>query len=324
MTDPVQPEADSDADASEFARLLRNWQDEHDSALLYDALAELEPDADHRNAYRELAAAERAHADFWQGRMLSLGYRIPRFRPRLRTRLLIQLARRFGVGFVVPSITVREMKDRDHYAGQRDALAAGLARDEQHHAAIMRTKTSVTFGNNLRAAVLGANDGLASNFCLMMGVAGGGARASTILLTGVAGLIGGACSMALGEWLSVTNAQELAESQLDAEFPDRQPSSAEPRKGAAFGDAGGAAAVSFFLFALGAVVPLLPYCVLASRYAILGSVALSLAALFAIGLATTLFNGRSALFSGSRQIAIGAAAAAVTYLAGRVFGALTG
>ena len=76
----------------------------------------------------------------------------------------------------------------------------------------------------------------------MMGVAGGGARASTILLTGVAGLIGGACSMALGEWLSVTNAQALA-------------------------------------------------------------------ALFAIGLATTLFNGRSALFSGSRQIAIGAAAA---------------
>ena len=65
MTDPVQPEADSDADASESARLLRNWQDEHDSALLYDALAELEPEAGHRNAYRELAAAERGHADFW-------------------------------------------------------------------------------------------------------------------------------------------------------------------------------------------------------------------------------------------------------------------
>ena len=65
-------------------------------------------------------------------------------------------------------------------------------------------------GNDLRAAVLGANDGLVSNFCLLMGVAGAGTGNKTILLTGFAGLIAGACSMALGEWLSVTNARELA------------------------------------------------------------------------------------------------------------------
>jgi VIT1/CCC1 family predicted Fe2+/Mn2+ transporter len=71
--------------------------------------------------------------------------------------------------------------------------------------------------NNLRAAVLGANDGLVSNFCLIMGVAGAGTSSRTILLTGMAGLIAGACSMALGEWLSVTNARELAKTQIDKE-----------------------------------------------------------------------------------------------------------
>jgi VIT1/CCC1 family predicted Fe2+/Mn2+ transporter len=157
-----------------------------------------------------------------------------------------------------------------------------------------------------------------------MGVAGGGARTSTILLTGVAGLIGGACSMALGEWLSVTNARELAESQLDAKAPKLGLQPAQQPHGAPFGDASSAAALSFFLFALGAMVPLLPFCVLPAHFAILGSITLALAALFAIGLATTLFNGRSAVFSGLRQIAIGACAAAVTYLAGRAFGALSG
>jgi VIT1/CCC1 family predicted Fe2+/Mn2+ transporter len=72
-------------------------------------------------------------------------------------------------------------------------------------------------GNELRASVLGANDGLVSNFCLMMGVAGAGVPSGSILLTGLAGLIAGAFSMALGEWLSVTNARELARTQIAKE-----------------------------------------------------------------------------------------------------------
>lgn len=307
---------------SELNRLLSNWRAEQDSAVLYDALAELEADTSERDTCRKLAAAERAHAAFWQQRLLSLGHGIPQFRPRLRTTLLIHLARWFGVGFVIPSITVREMRDRDDYERQDDARNAGLASEEHVHAAIMRTKTRAVFGNNLRAAVLGANDGLVSNFCLMMGVAGGGAKAATLLLTGMAGLIGGACSMALGEWLSVTNARELAESQVDATIAPRPLHGASPQKAAPFSDARSAAALSFFLFAFGAMVPLLPYCVLPAPSATLGSIGVSLAALLAIGLATTLFNGRSALFSGSRQVTIGACAAAVTYLAGRIFGAL--
>jgi vacuolar iron transporter family protein len=84
-----------------------------------------------------------------------------------------------------------------------------IARAERWHRA--------SSGNDLRAAVLGVNDGLVSNFCLITGIAGAGVASHTILLTGAAGIVAGACSMALGEWLSVTNARELAETQIAQE-----------------------------------------------------------------------------------------------------------
>lgn len=64
-------------------------------------------------------------------------------------------------------------------------------------------------GNALRAAVLGVNDGLVSSFCLVMGMEGAEAAREAVVLAGLAGLIAGACSMALGEWLSVTNSREM-------------------------------------------------------------------------------------------------------------------
>ncbi|HZU89027.1 MAG TPA: VIT1/CCC1 transporter family protein, partial [Stellaceae bacterium] len=72
-------------------------------------------------------------------------------------------------------------------------------------------------GNALRAAVLGANDGLVSNLSLVMGVAGAAVSGRTILLTGLAGLVAGAASMAMGEWLSVTSALELNQRQIAVE-----------------------------------------------------------------------------------------------------------
>jgi predicted membrane protein (TIGR00267 family) len=156
-----------------------------------------------------------------------------------------------------------------------------------------------------------------------MGVAGGGASTKAILLTGIAGLVSGSCSMALGEWLSVTNARELASSQVERSLDAAGASELHPAVASA-GDAASAALFSFLLFALGALVPVLPFCVLPVTLRIDGSVALSVAALFVLGLATSLFNARSALFSGLRQVIIGAAAAAVTYLIGQAFGALAG
>lgn len=154
----------------------------------------------------------------------------------LKTRLMMTLVRLFGAGFVLPTLAAAEYADRNKYHGQPDA--GRMSADEHHHAAVVQTLAhggpadmsqgariaaaeswhkGVSSGNDLRAAVLGANDGLVSNFCLIMGVAGAGTGNKAILLTGLAGLIAGACSMALGEWLSVTNARELASTQIAKE-----------------------------------------------------------------------------------------------------------
>jgi len=84
-----------------------------------------------------------------------------------------------------------------------------LARLEGRHGAIG--------GNALRAAVLGANDGLVSNLSLIMGVAGAQLSSQSILIAGLAGLLAGACSMAMGEWLSVQSARELYQRQITIE-----------------------------------------------------------------------------------------------------------
>lgn len=83
-------------------------------------------------------------------------------------------------------------------------------------------------GNALRASVLGANDGLVSNLSLVMGVAGAGLESRVILITGVAGLLAGACSMAMGEWISVQSSRELYQRELEVEraeieaYPDEE------------------------------------------------------------------------------------------------------
>ncbi len=307
-----------DCGFTDAARLLRNWRAEKNSEALYRALARLARSPMDADMYSGLAEAEGRHARFWEGRLLAAARAVPPFRASFRTALSIRLARHLGVGFVVPSLVVTEMKDRDAYADQHDAQAAGLAHDENDHASALREgAVHQSLGNKLRAAVLGANDGLASNLCLMAGVAGGGVSPRTLLLTGVSGLLGGALSMALGEWLSVTNARELASSQLDrpSGIGTSERVGAQPPASEAFS----AAAYSFVSFALGATVPLLPFGLLSGWPARAASLLLSLAALFGLGVATSLFNARSPLFSGLRQTCIGAAAAAATYGAGIVF-----
>ena len=83
-------------------------------------------------------------------------------------------------------------------------------------AALQASHRSIS-GNTIRAAVLGANDGLVSNLSLVAGVAGASLAAQTILITGFAGLAAGSCAMAMGEWISVQTSRELYERELRVE-----------------------------------------------------------------------------------------------------------
>ena len=220
---------------NEIVRYRSNLRDELDGASLYTALAAAESDPVRKDLFLQLAQAEAKHAQFWRDKLQVRGIKEADHVPSFRTRLLGKLAGRFGPGFVMPTIAAAEFSDRNKYASQRDAQA--LSAEEMSHAAVVQqmargsSQASVSgadiaraepwhrgaSGNNLRAAVLGVNDGLVSNFCLLMGVAGAGAQSRVILITGLAGLVSGACSMALGEWLSVTNARELAQTQIAKE-----------------------------------------------------------------------------------------------------------
>ncbi|AMV45192.1 VIT1/CCC1 transporter family protein [Paraburkholderia caribensis] len=373
------------ASRHELKRYRMNLADELDSAALYETLSRVEKDPQRRTLFAQLASAERVHANLWANKLHANGARVPPHRYSIKTHLMRGLIHTLGPKFVLPSLAAAEYADRDKYANQPDA--AQLSKDEQHHAAVMQQMVAdvkgqqalpskgaqiaaaeswhrnVTSGNDLRAAVLGANDGLVSNFCLIMGVAGAGSGNKAILLTALAGLIAGACSMALGEWLSVTNARELARTQIAKEadeiehtpeaeqhelaliFQSKGIDADEAKRVAAQimrdkqnaldtltreelgldpAELGGnpwtAAGVSFCLFSLGAIFPAMPFLWTHGTPAIAQCVALSALGLAAVGVFTSLFNGRGAAFSAFRQIVIGLIAAAFTFGVGRLLG----
>ncbi len=217
----------------ERKRLLENLDDEMNGAALYDALAEAEKDQRLAEVYRKLAGVEQRHAERWRKRLEEAGETLPRFTPSWRTRTLGWIARKFGTSVVLPSVQTLEAADTNKYATQADAR--DFHGEERSHSRVIGLMSTVrggfagtdvarlegrhrtAGGNQLRAAVLGANDGLVSNLSLVMGVAGALLSERTILITGMAGLLAGAGSMALGEWLSVPSSRELYRHQIETE-----------------------------------------------------------------------------------------------------------
>jgi len=235
------------SDADRIHRYRANLRGEVDSATLYRALAEAENNPQLKDVYRRLAAVEEAHAEFWRSRLKPFGAGAGRRGAGWRTRALAWLARRFGPEFVLPMINTLERSGSAQYDKQPEAVAAGMPADERSHSRILQAVARPVHGglsgggiarlegrhrsggsNALRAAVLGANDGLVSNLSLVMGVAGANLSGRAVLVTGLAGLVAGACSMAMGEWLSVNSAREAFQAQIDVEaqelheFPEEE------------------------------------------------------------------------------------------------------
>ena len=217
-------------------RYTANLQGEVDSAALYRTLAQTEKNPQLAQVYGRLAAIEEAHAEYWKDHIAAIHQNVPKLRPGFRTRALAWLARRFGPAFVLPTVDTLEHLDSGTYDAQPEAVAGGLPAAERSHARIIEALAAGApgalsgstlarlegrhrgmGGNALRAAVLGANDGLVSNLSLVMGVAGADLAPHAILITGLAGLMAGACSMALGEWLAVNTARESSERQIATE-----------------------------------------------------------------------------------------------------------
>jgi VIT1/CCC1 family predicted Fe2+/Mn2+ transporter len=229
---------------AERDRWAANVLDEMNGATLYDALGKYEANQKLAEVFRRMAAAERRHAGQWLSRLEKAGVVLPTFHPSWRTRVLVWLIKHFGVSTVLPLVMSFERADANKYSA--DSTAASMAADEKSHSRLLGaiTKASpagmeggalarmegrhrATGGNALRAAVLGANDGLLSNLSLVMGVAGAMQSNTAILIAGVAGLLAGASSMALGEWLSVQSSRELFEFQMKTEKEEIEASPGE-------------------------------------------------------------------------------------------------
>jgi VIT1/CCC1 family predicted Fe2+/Mn2+ transporter len=216
---------------------LERWRGalaaETDAAAVYHALAAAEADDSRRSLIEALAADEERHAAYWERRLREAGADPGQHEPGQRARILCHLAGQFGDTVVLPIMRDRERESTETYMAEADAPE--LAADELKHAQVIESLVGETRGepigralgrvqrgrgdggNALRAAVLGVNDGLVSNLSLVMGVAGAGVASSDILLTGIAGLIAGACSMAMGEWISVQSSRELHQNELRVE-----------------------------------------------------------------------------------------------------------
>lgn len=363
----------------------QNFADESSSAAIYQTLAEVEKNERLAEVYRRMAETERKHAAHWVEKIAAAGGPEPVWKPTGRVRVLLWLARRFGASMVLPTMQNMERDGASGYAQQAAGAspeARRMAGQEKSHAMVLRQiSTSLrggmeggalaqlegrhrsAGGNALRAAVLGANDGLVSNLSLVMGVAGAAMNERAVLITGLAGLLAGAISMALGEWLSVQSSRELYHHQIQVEAAEIEADPEEEAEELALiyearglkpeqartlahsilenqeaaldtlareelgldpdelgGSAWVAALTSFVLFALGAIVPVIPFTFLTGINAVLVSILLSTVALFVLGAAITLFTGRPVLFSGMRMVVFGLIAAAVTFGIGRIIG----
>lgn len=357
-------------------------QEEVDTAFLYKQLAARQKDPNTAHVFSAMGAIEETHvtAMLDKIRKQKPGFQPPG--PSGRAKWQLRLAKVFGYDFIIAGLANTEKTLADSTIRTKALTGEPLTGFEHNHLHIiealrekkgaeisgpwlsrMEGRHKTVGGNALRAAVLGANDGLVSNMSLVMGVAGAAAANTTIMITGLAGLLAGAISMSLGEWLSVQSSRELYQRQITLEAEELEASPEQEQRELSLlyqakgvnaqeadnlaekimqdkemalqtlvqeelgidveelgGSAWEAAIASFLLFAVGAIIPVLPFIIWTGQTAILLSLAFSVVGLFVIGAAITLFTGRSIWSSGFRQILFGLAAAAVTFGIGKLIG----
>jgi VIT1/CCC1 family predicted Fe2+/Mn2+ transporter len=358
---------------------VKHIQTEIDASFLYGVLATTESDPLVAKVFKEMSEIEKGHAIAFLQKNGFTENELPG--PSRRAKVLKKIGKLFGNDYILGVLMDTEVglsnsilaarkqtktkpsfSDTAHVSILKNVLAnhkelsgPTLARFEKRHRSVG--------GNALRAAVLGGNDGLVSNFSLVMGVAGASSGQKEVLLTGLAGLLAGALSMSLGEWISVQSSKELSENQMELEMEELEnnPEGEERELALIYlakgideeqankmakeimtnkelahqmlireelgivpedleGSAMEAAVFSFLLFAVGAIIPVIPFFFMGGMPAVLWSAGLSAIGLFGIGSAITLFTGKSIWLSGMRQVLFGLAAAAITFGIGKLIG----
>ncbi len=190
--------------------ILKNWQEEKCSAYLYTKIAERETNSERKKLFIALSETAEKQAKIWENKLKKANKQsVPLvYKPDFRTRFVVGLVKLFGaepIRFILSAMKVRGMSI--YSAPEGHPAAAHLE---------LRHKGLSTAGN-LRATVFGVNDGLVSNVSLVLGVMGANVEHNFVILSGVAGLLAGACSMAAGEYISMRSQREFFEYQIELE-----------------------------------------------------------------------------------------------------------
>jgi VIT1/CCC1 family predicted Fe2+/Mn2+ transporter len=230
-------------------KLKKQLQVEVDTAFLYDSIASIQSDVNLTRVLQSLAEIEKGHAKHMLDKVMTLepNYKMPL--PSSKAKFQLKVGKLFGYSSIISSLANIEKQFAVNTIKNKIELGEKLTGFEHNHLNIIEavnnnealnvsggllskfeSRHKSVGGNALRAAVLGSNDGLVSNMSLVMGVAGAAVSNNTILLTGIAGLLAGAISMALGEWLSVQSSRELNQRQIELETEELEASPEEEKK----------------------------------------------------------------------------------------------
>ena len=218
----------------DLIKLKKQLQVEVDTAFLYNSIASIQTDDSLKRVLNSLADIEKGHAKHMLEKVMTLesNYQMPL--PSSKAKFQLKVGKLFGYSSIISSLANIEKQFAVNTIKNKIELGEKLTGFEHNHLNIIEavnnnealnvsggllskfeSRHKSVGGNALRAAVLGSNDGLVSNMSLVMGVAGAAVSNDTILLTGTAGLLAGAISMALGEWLSVQSSRELNQRQIE-------------------------------------------------------------------------------------------------------------
>lgn len=341
--------------------LMNGWREEMQSAFLYQVLVETERDEVKRRLFSSMREAALSQAQIVLDKIQQDGGTPPpAYRPSIRARVVAGLIRRLHPRRILPVLAAMKVRGISVYrAGTMPGSHPMPSTVEE----VGGRHRDVASGGNLRAAVFGINDGLVSNTSLIMGVAGASGDGRMILMSGIAGLLAGAFSMAAGEYISIRSQRDLYEYQIGLEeeelalYPEEEREELaliynargltmeQARQVAAemlrdpqhaldtlsreelglnpenLGSSWGAAGASFLAFSLGALIPLVPFLLIETApSALFVAVVVSVAGLFVVGAALSLFSGKNAVWGGFRMSLIGGAAGLATYLIGMFLG----
>jgi VIT1/CCC1 family predicted Fe2+/Mn2+ transporter len=209
-----------------------SWKQEKEAVFLYGVLADAESSPDRRQLFQKLSVEAEAQATIWEAELRRSGVASPPpYSPSARARVVARLVRRFGPERMRGVLSAMKVRGMSIYGGAAPHARAAPATDQGSETApnrhpmpksvedIDRRHRSVAgaHAGTLRAAVFGVNDGLVSNASLILGFAGATADHHIIALSGVAGLLAGAFSMAAGEYVSMRSQREMFERQIAVE-----------------------------------------------------------------------------------------------------------